>query len=78
MQLNLCGPHLMVQVVQTIGGDVKGLFADRQRWLDRRILPAVHKLTWLTSKPTTDYFFREACTYCDQAQAASYPRHLYL
>ncbi len=55
-------------MVRGIDKDARALFGERQRWLDRRVLPAVHRLTWLTPRATTDFYHREACGYCDQAR----------
>ena len=48
---------------QFLGGlktDERRLFHDRLRTVDRRLAPALSKLTWQRPRPAVDAFFNEA------------------
>ncbi len=40
------------------------LFHDRIRHLDRRIVPGVSKLTWVSDKHALEFYYREARKHC--------------
>lgn len=40
------------------------LFHDRLKYLDRRILPGIERLTWISDKSVLDTYVREARRYC--------------
>ena len=49
-----------MQVTSAVKIAHKDLFADRMRYLSKKIAPGIHKLTWTAPKPALDFFFREA------------------
>jgi hypothetical protein len=51
-------------VLTALDGSERRLFADRIRALDRRIMPGVTKLTWLSDKHALEYFVKEARRHC--------------
>eukprot|EP00899_Mesostigma_viride_P014884 jgi/Mesvir1/23397/Mv21091-RA.2 len=44
------------------------LFADRIRYLDRRIHPGLHKLNWISNRHHLEYFVKEARRFCAEVQ----------
>lgn len=51
----------VLQILTALDKEERRLFHDRMRYLDRRILPGVNKLTWTSPKHALDFFYREAC-----------------
>ena len=42
----------------------RNLFADRIHYLDRRIMPGIHKLNWTAAKNVLEFFVKESRKYC--------------
>ncbi|KAK9823872.1 hypothetical protein WJX72_006072 [[Myrmecia] bisecta] len=57
------------KILGALEREERRLFHDRLRYLDRRILPGVNKLVWTSPKHALDFFYKEACTYCKEADA---------
>ena len=50
-----------MQVLNALDKEERRLFANRLRYLDRRIMPGVNKLMWTSPRHTLDFFHKEAC-----------------
>ena len=57
------------KILDALDQQERQLFADRIHYLDRRVSPGVHKLTWVSSKNHLDYFVKEARKYCKEVDA---------
>ncbi|KAL0040883.1 hypothetical protein WJX79_008591 [Trebouxia sp. C0005] len=56
------------KVLTALDKEERRLFYDRLRYLDKRVTPGVNKLAWTSPKATLDFFYKEACTYCKEAE----------
>ena len=54
-------------IISAIDAGDRGLFADRLRQMDKRVLPGLQKITWEASKRDIDFFTREAKKACAEA-----------
>ena len=56
------------KILGALDKEERRLFHDRIRSLDRKIMPGVSKLTWVTDKVALDFYYKEsqrACRDCD-------------
>ena len=53
--------HSAMQVLNALDKEERRLFANRLRYLDRRIMPGVNKLMWTSPRHALDFFHKEAC-----------------
>jgi dynein heavy chain len=55
------------QVLTALDNEERRLFADRIRALDRRIMPGVSKLNWVSDKLALEFYCKEARKHCHLA-----------
>ena len=55
-------------ILNSLDAQERKLFADRIRYLEKRIAPGVHKLNWVSTKSHLDYYVREARKYCKEVE----------
>lgn len=65
--LTPCVSHACWQVLTALDGEERRLFADRIRALDRRIMPGVSKLNWVSDKHDLEFYCKEARKHCNLA-----------
>ena len=56
-------------ILTSLDAQERLLFADRIHYLDRRISPGIHKLTWVSSPNQLDYFIKEARKFCNEGMS---------
>lgn len=59
---------LLLQILNALDREERMLFHDRIRYLDRRILPGVTKLTWTSDKHALEFYSKEARKYCKDVE----------
>ncbi|CAD7695690.1 unnamed protein product, partial [Ostreobium quekettii] len=52
------------KILMALDKEEKKLFHDRIRYLDRRIVPGITKLTWTSDKHSLEYYYKEARKFC--------------
>ncbi|KAK3256380.1 hypothetical protein CYMTET_34484, partial [Cymbomonas tetramitiformis] len=57
------------KILNALDKEERKLFQDRIHYLDRRILPGVTKMNWMSSKHHLDFFVKEARKYCKEVEA---------
>ena len=53
-------------ILTSLDAEERLLFAGRIHYLDRRISPGIHKLTWISASNQLDYFIKEARKFCKE------------
>lgn len=59
---------MLLQILNALDREERMLFHDRIRYLDRRILPGVTKLTWTSDKHALEFYSKEARKYCNDVE----------
>lgn len=62
------------KILHALDAEERKLFAERIRYLDKRITPGVVKLNWTSGKQLLDYFVKEARKHCKEVEGCARTR----